>query len=98
MRSPLESQRKDILGIDPETLHHELTRFFAERGQPAYRAAQVARWLFERDAVDFGAMSDLPKAERDALAELYVLEEPVTERLAVSSDRTAKHVWKLHDG
>jgi 23S rRNA (adenine2503-C2)-methyltransferase len=94
----METIKKDILGIEPGPLHEELTGFFAERRQPPYRADQVARWIFERDVQTFGSMSDLPRAERDALAEAYVLEEPATERLAVSADGTAKHVWRLADG
>jgi 23S rRNA (adenine2503-C2)-methyltransferase len=58
----------------------------------------VARWIFERDALEFASMSDLPKGEREALAERYVLHEPAVERLVVSQDGTAKHVWRLHDG
>jgi 23S rRNA (adenine2503-C2)-methyltransferase len=88
----------DILGIEPEPLRAELAAYFASRGQPSYRAEQVARWLFERLAPDFGAMSDLPLAERQALADRYRLQEPGVERLAVSADGTAKHVWRLHDG
>jgi 23S rRNA (adenine2503-C2)-methyltransferase len=88
----------DILGIEPDALSDELHSFFASRAQPRYRADQVARWIFERGAVDFAAMSDLPGAERQALSERFRLEEPAVERLAVSRDGTAKHVWRLHDG
>jgi 23S rRNA (adenine2503-C2)-methyltransferase len=94
----METNQKDILGIEPAPLADELEAFFAQRGQPSYRAGQVARWIFERDAVGFEGMSDLPRAEREALAEHYLLEEPATERLAVSADGTAKHVWRLSDG
>jgi 23S rRNA (adenine2503-C2)-methyltransferase len=88
----------DILAIEPEALAEELARFFAERGQPRYRAEQVARWIFERGAADFPEMSDLPLSERVALAARYTLQEPAVERLARSRDGTAKHVWKLVDG
>jgi 23S rRNA (adenine2503-C2)-methyltransferase len=88
----------DILGIEPDALAAELTAFFASRGQPAYRALQVARWIFQEGASDFLAMSDLPLGERQALAERYRLQEPAVERVAVSRDGTAKHVWRLSDG
>src|SRR6185503_12954454 len=84
--------------LEPAALRSELTAHFAARGQPTYRAEQVARWLFERDATGFLGMSDLPLAEREALAERYRLQEPVVERLAQSLDGTAKHVWRLADG
>jgi 23S rRNA (adenine2503-C2)-methyltransferase len=88
----------DILGIEPDALSEELQRFFAGRGQPRYRVDQVARWIFEREALDFSGMSDLPAAERHALSDHFQLQEPAVERLAVSRDGTAKHVWRLHDG
>jgi 23S rRNA (adenine2503-C2)-methyltransferase len=94
----MQTSRDDILGIEPAVLREELARFFAARGQPSYRADQVVRWIFERDALSFAGMSDLPRAERDALEERYTLEELATERLAVSVDGTAKHVWRLADG
>jgi 23S rRNA (adenine2503-C2)-methyltransferase len=93
----MSSPPLDILGIEPSALREELVKHFASRGQPSYRADQVARWLFERDATDFTAMSDLPLPERQALAERYRLQEPAVERLALSSDGTAKHVWRLPD-
>jgi 23S rRNA (adenine2503-C2)-methyltransferase len=94
----MKNRRRDILGIEPDALRIELRRHFAERAEPAYRAGQVARWIFERDAAGFEAMSDLPLAEREALAVAFGLHEPEVERLALSTDGTAKHVWRLADG
>ena len=48
----------------------ELHAWFAERGERAYRAGQVRRWL-GRGVLDFAAMDDLPRPLRDALAEAY---------------------------
>lgn len=90
--------KTDILGLTPDALAAELGRFFAARGQPAYRARQVARWILEKDATDFGVMTDLPAGERQALAGHWCLRDPEAERVAVSGDGTAKHVWRLHDG
>ncbi len=88
----------DLLSRTPDELQAELQRFFAERGQPAYRARQVARWLYETDVAEFREMTDLPADERDALAQAWRLGEPEAETVSVSSDRTAKHLWRLHDG
>ena len=41
---------------------HRSESWLAERGQPAFRAAQIRKWVFERRAESFEAMSDLPKA------------------------------------
>src|SRR5687768_5708260 len=43
-------------------------------------------------------MSNLPKAEREALGEAFDLTAIETERLSRSSDGTSKHLWKLADG
>jgi len=92
------NHESDILGMEPNALSQALGAHFTHRGQPGYRVAQVARWIFERDARSFADMSDLPLAEREALAERFVLREPEASRIAVSEDGTAKHVWRLEDG
>ena len=46
----------------------QLQAWFAAAALPAYRAAQVRRWLFERRATAFDQMTDLPKAVREQLA------------------------------
>ena len=43
------------------------------QGQPAYRAAQVWHWLLEKRATEFQAMSNLPRAWREALAAEFQL-------------------------
>jgi 23S rRNA (adenine2503-C2)-methyltransferase len=45
-----------------------LTGWLAEQRAPAYRAAQIRRWLFERRAESFEDMTDLPKGLRQNLA------------------------------
>jgi 23S rRNA (adenine2503-C2)-methyltransferase len=43
-------------------------------------------------------MTDLPAPERAALARDFQLAEPRSERVSVSRDRTAKHLWTMADG
>jgi 23S rRNA (adenine2503-C2)-methyltransferase len=31
-------------------------------GEPAYRGAQLAQWIYEKAAADFSVMTDLPAA------------------------------------
>jgi 23S rRNA (adenine2503-C2)-methyltransferase len=45
----------------------ELAAWMADRGEPAFRARQVVRWVFDRRAEDFQAMTDLPVRLREAL-------------------------------
>jgi 23S rRNA (adenine2503-C2)-methyltransferase len=93
-----ETLRTDLLSMPPEVLRRVLLDHFQERGQPAYRAGQVARWILERLVSSIEGMTDLPRGERDALAAKFDLAEPGVATLARSQDGTVKHVWRLADG
>lgn len=95
MADPL---RPDLLSLEPDALHQALVRHFAERGQPAYRAGQVQRWIYEGLARTVAEMTDLPSAERDALSEAFRVDEPAEDRVSRSADGTVKHLWRLADG
>ena len=88
----------DLLSLTPDALGDVLADHFRRRGQPAYRAGQVRRWVYDTLARDFAEMTDLPAAEREALAEAFRIDEPAEDRISVSSDTTAKHLWRLADG
>ena len=66
---------KHLLDMPPSALAAEL----AGMGEPAYRARQVARWVWGEGATDFAAMTDLPRGLRERLAR----------RLCVLSGRVA---------
>jgi 23S rRNA (adenine2503-C2)-methyltransferase len=90
--------RPDLAGLEPDAAREQLVEHFASRGQPAYRAGQVLRWLHERIVFSFNEMTDLPLVEREALAEAFELTSLATEKLSRSTDGTAKHLWRLADG
>src|SRR5438874_6496370 len=83
--------------LDPESWK-TLKTWLVERGQPAFRAAQVRKWAFEGRAESFEAMSDLPKALRTDLAVEFQLWTSQTVRHSQSSDSTEKLLLKLADG
>ena len=87
----------DLLSLEPDALQHELEGHFEARGQKPYRARQVARWLYETDVRSFDDMTDLPASERLALAEAFAIGEAEIDTVQVSSDGTAKHLWRLGD-
>ena len=66
--------------------------------QPAYRAEQVAGWVFGGEARSIEEMTNLPAELRAGLARTFRLEEPEVERVSRSQDGTAKHLWRLPDG
>ncbi len=88
----------DILSLTPEELRERIGAFFRGRGAPPYRSAQVVRWILERRARTFDEMTDVPLADRRALAAAFDLREPEAARVAVSEDGTVKHLWRLADG
>ena len=76
----------------------ELTSFFKELGEPAFRAKQVFQWM-HRGATSFDEMSNLSKALREKLNNQCYLTRPQVERKQVSAiDGTIKYLWRLMDG
>ena len=76
----------------------ELTSFFKELGEPAFRAKQVFQWM-HRGATSFDEMSNLSKALREKLNNQCYLTCPQVERKQVSAiDGTIKYLWRLMDG
>ncbi|MEN8007180.1 MAG: 23S rRNA (adenine(2503)-C(2))-methyltransferase RlmN [Candidatus Krumholzibacteriota bacterium] len=75
-----------------------LAGLVAEAGLPAYRADQLADWLFARGVFRWEEMTNLPQALRADLAARFDLSalEP-TER-QVSGDGTRKFLFRLRDG
>ncbi|MEZ4423043.1 MAG: 23S rRNA (adenine(2503)-C(2))-methyltransferase RlmN [Gemmatimonadota bacterium] len=101
MSEPLsgpQDDRPNLLGLEPDALHHALGRHFADRGQPRFRAGQAARWILEERATSFEAMTDLPAGEREALAAAFSLDEPTLAEVQRSQDGTTKHLWRMADG
>jgi 23S rRNA (adenine2503-C2)-methyltransferase len=90
--------RTDLVGLPRAEAEAAVAAHFQARGQPRYRTSQVLGWLFGRDAMGFEEMTNLPAAERVALAEAFGFCAPEVAKLSRSSDGTAKHLWKLADG
>ncbi len=49
-----------------------LQAWMRDHGQPAYRAAQVYGWLYQRFALSFTEMTNLPQALREALSASFL--------------------------
>lgn len=82
-----------------KTLDRAGLEAFAESlGQPAYRGRQLFKWLYQKGATDFAAMSDLPKALRARLEQTATLDTIRLDRLQTASDQTAKGLFTLPSG
>ncbi|MBA2637289.1 MAG: 23S rRNA (adenine(2503)-C(2))-methyltransferase RlmN, partial [Solirubrobacterales bacterium] len=68
-----------------------------ELGEPAFRTRQVWRWA-ARGAGDYEAMTDLPLALREQLAERVPLSTLEVTEEAHASDGTVKALFRTHDG
>ena len=76
----------------------ELSLFFKELGEPAFRAKQAFTWL-HRGAVSFEDMTNLSKPLREKLAAQCIITAPVVARKHESRlDGTIKYLWELSDG
>ncbi len=87
--------RTDLLGFDVA----ELAAWLAERGQPPFRAKQLAGWIYTSLAPDFAAMHNLPAALRDQLArEASIAGPQVRAEVKAKDGRTRKLLLELADG
>jgi 23S rRNA (adenine2503-C2)-methyltransferase len=75
----------------------ELLKWFADRGQPAYRADQLLRWLYERRAESWDIMSNLPAALRTQLRDSFTLDTLKKVRQQGVEGGTRKFLWQLRD-
>ncbi len=76
----------------------ELTTFFAELGEPRFRADQVFRGLHGRRLTSFDEMTDLPKAVREKLIDATTISTLSVESRFTSVDGTRRFLMKTHDG
>jgi len=81
-----------------EQTREQLAAWLAAQGQPAYRARQVRRWLFERAVDDFAQMTDLSKALRQRLAAEFRIWSTRVVRHLRADDGTEKLLLELSDG
>ncbi len=88
------AERIDLKGM---TLP-ELEEFLSRWGKERYRARQVFRWIYQRHADDFSAMTDLSKELRGILAATCRISGFPAERIETSADGTEKYLFRLEDG
>ncbi len=87
-------QMRHILDESPQ----QLQAWMVEQGQPPYRAGQVRKWLFEKRARDWEAMTDLPQVMRGRLAEEFCIWSSEVAVHRKDADGTEKLLLTLADG
>ena len=87
--------RSDLLGLT----YAQLEAWVTQRGQPSYRARQLAAWIYGSLAADVAAMRTLPPSLRERLAAEASIAGPTVRIELVGKDtRTRKLLLELADG
>lgn len=76
----------------------ELEAFALETGQPKFRAKQLLDWLYKKRVSTWEAMTNLPAAWRDRLADKFILEATRPLFNQEAEDVTHKLLLQLGDG
>ncbi|MBI4699392.1 MAG: 23S rRNA (adenine(2503)-C(2))-methyltransferase RlmN [Nitrospirae bacterium] len=76
----------------------EISAFIKDIGQPVYRARQIIKWLYERYAISFEEMTDLPKHLRELLDKNAYISSLKLMKREISMDGTQKFLFGLEDG
>lgn len=93
-----EIAKKEELGAIRKLNFEELKQLMIQHGDPAFRAKQVHEWIWKKSARSFDAMGNIPKTTREWLSQHFSLQCVQTADMQVSTDRTIKSSFKLHDG
>ncbi len=86
--------RPALTGLSKEAL----AAWLAEAGEPAFRAGQIFEWIWKKQVASFDAMTNLPAALREKLAEAFRLGALEHTHTQGSADTTRKFLFRLHDG
>ena len=76
----------------------DLKNYFVAIGEKPFRASQVWQWLWQKQADDFDAMTNLPKALREHLKEKFEIPKARLSQTQQSADGTLKNAVMLPDG
>lgn len=76
----------------------ELKNFFVEHDEKPFRANQVYEWLWKKQATSFDEMSNISGVIKELLQQHFVINSVTIAEQQISSDRTIKNAFRLHDG
>jgi 23S rRNA (adenine2503-C2)-methyltransferase len=86
--------KTDIKSVEFDELQERLGKL----REPAYRARQIADWLYHKRATSFDEMTDLSLDLRTQLAEAFSFTKIDVARVLGARDTTRKFLFKLGDG
>jgi 23S rRNA (adenine2503-C2)-methyltransferase len=86
-------QKREIKNFTRE----ELVEWFEQNGEKSFRAGQIFKWLYLRQANTFDEMTDIGKELRETLKENFSISRLELERSERSKDGTEKLLFRLQD-
>jgi len=89
----ITNKKKDIRKLSAS----QIKKFFTENGEKAFRAKQVHEWLWKKSAQSFDDMTNISLKTRELLKENFEILPVQVHNYQVSSDRTIKSAFRLHD-
>jgi 23S rRNA (adenine2503-C2)-methyltransferase len=90
----LKIKKTDLLEITRE----QLVSWLTDQEISAYRADQIQKWVYLRQADSFDVMTDISKDIRALLSKHFVIGQLETEMIESSRDGSRKYLFKLKDG
>src|ERR1700758_4818429 len=88
------SEQIDLKSLQLSELDNELRAL----GEPAYRAKQIADWLYQKRITSIEEMTNLPVELRERLGQEFRLAKIEIVRVLGSRDTTRKFLFRLTDG
>ncbi len=88
----------NLLDLTPAAAEDALREFMTEIDEQPFRAAQVARHLWQAPLPDFSAMTALPVTLREKLAKRFTMPRLTLAMRQKSADGTEKFLFQLQDG
>lgn len=86
-------EKQDIRRLSRE----QVTDYFLNIGEKAFRAKQVYEWLWQKGVKDFDEMTNISLATRERLKKDFVINQIAVDQMQRSSDGTIKNAIKLYD-
>jgi len=74
-----------------------LEQFLQGQGKERYRATQIFKWLYQKNARTFAEMSNISKALREELEQTACISDLEPETVEIGSDGTRKYLFRLAD-
>ena len=81
-----------------ELTKDELIVWLKTRGIQPYRAGQILKWIYLRQADTFDVMTDIKKEIRNQLSQHFFIHRLEKARIETSKDGSKKYLFKLYDG